>query len=567
MFQRVLAWVGRLFQAVFGLILPLATRENASRFGRALRVVVTVVLLVAIVAGLWWLNEDPRIRDLLPGLKSPLDRWWLPIIFLLTVGLCWGSWYLWKLLVSEDLESYYPDIDRAWADALAALRRADIDIKDYPVFLLVGKPVGDDETIFDAANLANNLRLAVRGAPGPEAPVRVYACKEPRQEAIYVVCPGASVLSAYAAQLARSSATDGGPTPVPEDELSEEEITQSLRPDTDNPTMMPGKGKEVQQYAEVLYQIEREGRSPDDPVARRELLRLERHGNRGRPHGLDATASENQRARLRHLCRLMVRDRYPFCAINGVLVLIPFAGTDSMQDAADTGFAIHHDLETARSALGVHCPVLAVVCDMESAPGFTEFVGQFSTRERLKRIGQRCPLFPSLPSGIEERGKAGTGAVKSVHKSLAAWLSRGYLRRWIYEKCRLEKQESEDVGAVLNDNSRLFYLLYEMQERQDHLAKVLEVGFSNYAMPGWLLFGGCYMAATGGGGCREHRAFMYEVLAKMLDNQSRVYWTEQVRAEERRLRWLIRFGWVALAVVVPLVTAGLVYLLLQGRRG
>jgi hypothetical protein len=566
MFQRVLVWAGQLLRSLLGLILPLASRENVSRLGRAARAIVTVVLVIAIVAGLWYINSHTRLRTFLPDLTGRLADWWMPLIFLLVVALCWGSWWLWKLMVAEDLQSYWPDIDLAWDEAVATLRRAGIDLKDYPVFLILGKPAGDDDTLFAAANLANNLSLAVRGAPGPEAPVRVYACKEPKQEAIYVICPGASVLSAYASRLSRQAGASGGtPARLPEDEMSEEEITRSLTPD--NPTMRPGQRKDARAFEDMLHQIEREGRNLEDPVVQREFRRLDRLGNTGTPHGLDATTTENQRARLGHLCRLIVRDRYPYCGVNGALVLVPFAGTDSTQDAADTGFACHHDLDMARAALGVHCPVFAVVCDMESAPGFTEFVEQFSTRERLRRMGQRCHLFPSLPSGIEDRSRAGVASVRSVYKSLAAWISKGFLRRWIYEKCRLEKAETEGHSELLTDNARLFYLLCEMQERQDQLAKVLEVGFSNYANPGWLLFGGCYLAATGGGSCKEHRAFMAGVFDRLIEGQSFVYWTEQVRAEERRLQRFINFGWAALVAAGLLGVAALVYAAFFARGG
>src|SRR5262249_25877531 len=39
-------------------------------------------------------------------------------------------------------------------------------------------------------------------------------------------------------------------------------------------------------------------------------------------------------ARLRSLCRLVVRDRRPLCPINGVLVLVPYAATAADDDAS-----------------------------------------------------------------------------------------------------------------------------------------------------------------------------------------------------------------------------------------
>ena len=34
-------------------------------------------------------------------------------------------------------------------------------------------------------------------------------------------------------------------------------------------------------------------------------------------------------SRLKYLCRLIVRDRQPYCPANGILLLIPLAATDS----------------------------------------------------------------------------------------------------------------------------------------------------------------------------------------------------------------------------------------------
>src|SRR5207247_385369 len=101
-------------------------------------------------------------------------------------------------------------------------------------------------------------------------------------------------------------------------------------------------------------------------------------------------------ARLRYLCRLIVRDRKPYCPINGLMVLVPFGAMDTDDDANQTGTICQLDLQTARRAFQVNCPAFVLVCDLESAGGFKEFMERFPTEQRQRRLGQRLPLAPDL---------------------------------------------------------------------------------------------------------------------------------------------------------------------------
>src|SRR5262249_9473249 len=74
-------------------------------------------------------------------------------------------------------------------------------------------------------------------------------------------------------------------------------------------------------------------------------------------------------ARLRHLCGLIVRDRRPFCPLNGILVLIPFAGTDRSENAQNVAEFCRRDLATVQEVFRTHCPIFTLICDMERCPG------------------------------------------------------------------------------------------------------------------------------------------------------------------------------------------------------
>ena len=105
---------------------------------------------------------------------------------------------------------------------------------------------------------------------------------------------------------------------------------------------------------------------------------------------------ERQTARLRHLGRLIARDRRPYCGVNGILLLVPMAATDDEADAHEAGVCCREDLATAREALQVQCPVFALVCGLEQVPGFDAFIAHFSPEQLRRRVGQRFPLVPDL---------------------------------------------------------------------------------------------------------------------------------------------------------------------------
>src|SRR5438128_1243254 len=120
--HRILTWLGGKLRALVGLILPVFGRARASQtMGRGLRWFLHLVLLVAILIGLHFLNA-PFQSQVRVGNWLVRENW-LPILFLLVYALCWLSWWLWKLLVSEEEESSFPDIDGAWEEAVAALNK------------------------------------------------------------------------------------------------------------------------------------------------------------------------------------------------------------------------------------------------------------------------------------------------------------------------------------------------------------------------------------------------------------------------------------------------------------
>jgi type VI protein secretion system component VasK len=524
-------WTG--FTQLIGLILPFFARAgNLKGWGPGARWIVRFFLLTLIVVLLWFINYRWFRPEIFIG-NAPsqfVGTAFLPILFLLTVCLSWLGYLLWKLLTPEAESSDFPDIDAAWDEARSVLNDAGIDLTEAPLFFILGRPASTEEALMQASQVP----LTVRQTPArPDAPLHLFA----NRDGIYVTCPGASLMGRQCHILTREeNPTDVHDGPVPERRASEDDpIDRTMGPD-DLKTLR-GKGGEVQH---ILARVREERRlaTPQENKRIRQLLGIPR-----RSLLKDSIAVEELTARLNHLCRLIVRDRRPYCPVNGVLVIIPLAAADSEDDADQTGDILHRDLATMRKAFQVHCPVIAMVCDLEMAPGFREFFERFPDRQRQRRVGQRFPLVPAvepaaLPGMIEN----------GVH-----WICRTLFPTWVYKFFRVEGPGREDMSAQVASNTQLYKLMNEMRQRSKPLARVLTRGFLN-DHSGPLLFGGCYVTATGGDAARE-QAFTAGVFRRLVDEQNYVSWTADAIADEADYQRWTKFGYVAVAVFAVIILA------------
>ena len=348
-----------------------------------------------------------------------------------------------------------PDVTAAWDEAVAALRRGGVDLRDRPLFLVLGRTAGPTERLFQAA------RLQLTAGPLParaDAPLQAWTTAQ----AVYLTCADASALGRRLAGPARDAASD----------------------------------------------------------------------------------------RFEHLCRLLVRDRRPYCPLNGVLVLVPFAALADDQAAADAAAAVRRDLAVVRRVLRVNAPTLALVCDVEAATGFATFLSRFSETQRRQRVGQRCPLLPDL------RGAPAAKAQAELCDGLGRWLCGSVVPAWVYKNFRLEAGPEERAAAA-RDNAELFLFMEELWERRRRLGRLLAEGMADSdGEP--MAFGGCYLGGTGGDAGRE-QAFVAGVFRRLSEEENFVTWTRQAMREEELLLRLVSAAKAVLGVLLAalLVLAGL----------
>jgi len=512
----ILTAIWDALRRVAGILLPVGKSVRIRNLGTGLRWTLHILLLLGILVLLHFLN-----RLILGNITSGFEffnRNWLPILFLLVYVLAWAAWWLYKLLSAEEEQSVFPDIDEAWTEAVQALGQAGLSLTDLPLFLVLGRPEAPEDDLFQAAQ----LQLVVRQTPRAAAPLHVYASRD----ALYVTCAGASLLGRQATILAVEGLPDMG---------SGGTVTDEFDP---GKTLMPRGAGEKKVIKLVAMTVGRQATGLERRAMRRE-------GGFKLPELLkNTTEVEMQTARLEHLCRLIVRDRRPYCPVNGILVLVPLGSTDADTDAQQTGEIIQRDLATAQSTLKVHCPLFALVCDLEALPGFREFMLRLPAKDRReRRLGQRFPLAADIN---------GEPLLDLVDGSVQ-WLCGSLLRDWVFKLFRVEVPGRDELDVVVAGNTNLYLLLDELRDRQKRLSRVLKVALARQAN-GPLLFGGCYLAGTGHDPDRE-QALVAGLFRRLLDSQDYVSWTDQALADDANAERVAKLGYGILAGVGAVMVA------------
>jgi hypothetical protein len=500
-------------------------------------------MLSVVLVGLWLLNRWLDLGKLLVTPHPALRDLWLPSLFLLVYALSWLGWWLWNQLGPEQESLVFADIDQAWNEAVRALDQASIDLTEAPLFLVLGRPRGTEEALFQGAQ----LRLQISGIPRrADAPLRVYASRD----AVYVTCPGVSLLSRQSDLMSEQAVVESADVPVvaaPEPEfatmtvhggagpaLAMEQIIARAR---QSGRGLGQLGEEEKRALSVLMAEQTEGGEVAEPA---------------RPHVSvlrNRAEAELMTERLRHVSRLIARDRKPFCPLNGVLLLIPLTATRGDEEASQVGLICHRDLATVRKATHVRCPVFALVCELESLPGFQELIARLPEGQRDRRMGQRFPLVPDL-----EPSKVGP-----MIESGVVWIGRILFPNLVDRLWAVESPGQVSTADAVRGNVRLYELLRQVRGRMLRLARTLiRASAGEDDRPDML--GGCYLAGTGMDTARE-QAFIPGVFRRLTECQDFVAWTSDAVREDAAFRSWTRYGYIALAVLTVACAALAVFLL------
>jgi hypothetical protein len=499
------------------------------------RWLVHFLIVIGILVGLYFLNSALQLEQVLRSPFPTLHRYWLPLLFLILYVMAWLGWWLWELTGPDKVVGDYPEINLAWAEVMHAVAAAGVDMREVPLFLVLGRPGGAEDAVFDAAG------LPWRPVPPRRvhAPLHVYVTAD----AVFLTCTGASVFGRLTELIAEdlqhrpeaageveAAPPDVEPAPTAEPssvvEVTVESAEAPVAPASSRPARAPGELTEEERRVIGLLVAEEEAEKPRAEEKRRALLR-------------NTVEIEALAGRLRHLCRLIVRDRRPYCPVNGALVLIPQAALDSDAEASQAATACAQDLEIVGDELRVQCPAFALVCDLDRSAGFREFLARLPSGQRDRRLGQRFPLVPD----VEET------AVPQMVQDGVGWLSHAVLPALVYNLFRTEPAGNGSPAVeeeVLQGNLRLFELLATVRERRRRLGRFLTRGLL-LDERGPFMLGGVYLGGTGE---EEGQAFVSGVFQRLEENQNNVAWTHEALVSEARYRRWSRVVWLATLLLI-----------------
>lgn len=496
----------------------------------AVRWAIWILLDLLLLAALYFANDR---FDITGAVRLPrflaeaawLRHLYLPILGQLLVFIGIVLYWFYLLWFAPADASPFPDIEEAWREGMTALAQAGVKLPEVPLFLLLGRPATSEEHLFQATG----LKLVVKMTPAnPRAPVHVFADRE----AVYVTCQGASLLGKLAGILSLEDVLE---TPPPAATESVEDLDKTQL-----------AGRKEQGIIELL----RESAGHEATPSRKRAMR---RAALGKPLGSDFLSSPTEialcKARLAYLCQLIQRDRQPFCAANGFLVMIPLGGTDTPAEAQLTAQALQEDLNVARQETRLDCPLAAMVVDMEELPGFTEFIQRQPLSELGNRRGSGFPMATRLSR--EE-------TLEQVRISLT-WVCTTYLQDSVYRVFATESVGKPDVAPLIAGNTRMMLLLDEMNARADSLVAILQqaVAPTNDTL---LRYAGCYLSATGPKGSQ---AFVAGVLQKLVKEQSSVSWTENALQEDAQSRTWATYYMAASFVLAVLWVLLLIWLFIR----
>ena len=110
--MQVFTAIGNFFCQAIGLVLPVfAKAGDFRRWNPWVWRVLHLLILAAILLGMWWLNRYYQLSHFLQAVPPEYRQFFLPVLFLLLYGLSWIGYWLWRLLGEETAAAEFPDVD------------------------------------------------------------------------------------------------------------------------------------------------------------------------------------------------------------------------------------------------------------------------------------------------------------------------------------------------------------------------------------------------------------------------------------------------------------------------
>lgn len=542
-------FLGDQIRSWLSLLVPIFTKAADFRtWPRWVRILVRIGVVCLVCWGLYALGKWTDIGQNLPTFGQASAPFYLPAIFLVFYAFCWLLYWLILTFSEDDTVIQFPDIEEAWNKGIEQLKDEGISLGDFPLYLILGRNAAGEEALFQASGLKDLI-----AAPGRErSPIRFYA----HRDAIYLVCSGATAWGRFCSILAGEEAAFN----VAEN-VAKADMGKTLNPETAAAHM--GMDKDLFDELNQLVSLRTErALTPQEQERLQELSDLSKAPTKAavRREPIPKAVLLNDQARLMYLCRLIKKERRPWCSLNGVFAMIPWQSLESDASVKEGYPILQSELGLVRETLSLRSPMIAMICDLETAVGFREFRNNFPAEMLMQRVGQRVPLVPELPAQ----------EIPKLYDQAAHWIGQTVLPKWVLQFLKVDATADirKTPGVSAPHNASLYFLLREMYLRSPRLGKLLARSVT-VADPGDTetlpLFGGCYLAATGK--TERETAFVSGVFSRLTESQNYVSWLPKAFHDERSYGRYTIIGYLLSALLMVATIALMYWIATHGRAG
>jgi hypothetical protein len=465
--------------------------------------VISFVLIVVIGLLLAYFTDRLPLYNSLGFDWTVVRRCFWGIVWFLLYAFVKLAVYVVELFRMEEA-SEFQDIDHAWGAGLRALAAKGLDLHNIPLFLVTGLRDTSAETAF----LTGAGFHAI--ATGPEhdtpAPLRIYA----NQDAILVMGTGVSTVSAQ--QAATGTGVPQGGIGVSSSEMN---VGGTLQPGLIQPGGAESPMNNNDFGSDFATLDPTKMIQPQVPMVQS-------------ANPLSEPETSRCEARIAHLSRIMSRDRFPLCPINGLIAVTPLAWTQSSRP--ELYRAIQCDIAQLGWSLGLQFPVICLSSGLESLGGLNDLLSRGRAADQRFSPGTRAGARYSSGQPV---------SIQNAH--WAAGRSLAWFQQWIYA---CFASDCSTKGA--RTNGQLYRLWCELIQRRGAFATMLETGFGTSGSQTPVRLTGCYFT----GFANRQFVFIRDVLNRLVNSQDQVAWTPEKLSKDASLR-----KW---ALVVWLIVVGLV---------
>jgi hypothetical protein len=432
----------------------------------------------------------------------------------------------------------FPDIEEAWNAGVAELARRGFDINRTPLYFVLGSESSlKDQYLF----AASGLDFAFSHFPkGRGVPLRWYAS----EEAVFVVLSHVGCLSdlARAGSDVVSSRRVEVPVKGPSAQVGAVATCwpaedESLIGDMDSGVIKPGAKK----AADVGYS----GTLPIEESTL-EIHAIQTGGNpRKGPGQLAAPTRERtdlEQRRLTFLCRLAAESRRPYCAINGVMLLLPINLILIDENGAFIRAAVRHDIDIMLERFRLRFPVIPLVIGWEDDTGFLEL------RRRIEKLEPGTVVKHRFGKGFGRSSQVNDPPIKDQLAAMCMQACRAF-EDWVYKLFRDPRSLSSP------GNRSLYSLLCKVRRylypRLDNVV-VEALGCNDMdSAPNAPVMIGTYFAAAGPH--EDTRAFVNKVFSLLNDMNEELEWTPAAEAANARA-YVTGYASLVLAILLAIAT-------------